>query len=138
MIRFHPHPGEVLFCGFPEPGTQPHAPPEIVKRRRVVILSRRDENVTRTTLLVVPLSTQEPDPLEPFHYRLQTHYPFLGPAVWVKGDLVAHVAIARLDRVFVQRTPIRAYLTPDDFTGVRSAVLHAMGLADLTIHLRSL
>jgi len=136
-IYYHPEPGDVLFCNFVEPGIDPHAPPEMVKRRRVIILSTKKAHRKPKTLLVVPLSTHKPEPIETFHYLLTVRYPFFyaAPAVWVKADMLAHVALSRLDPILDRGRVVRARLTPEDLQGTRKAVLHALSMAGLTAHL---
>jgi uncharacterized protein YifN (PemK superfamily) len=128
-IRYHPHPGDVLFCHFPEPGTYEHAPPEMVKRRRVVLLSQRFRHDPPSTLLVVPLSATPPNPIEPYHYKLAERYAFLtAPESWVKGNMIAHVALTRLYPIFSRGQPINARLTDADFQAVRRVIARALGL----------
>ena len=57
-IKLHPDQGEVLICDFS--GT---VPPEIYKRRPVVVLTPGLRRVNRL-LTVVPLSTTAPNPAQ--------------------------------------------------------------------------
>ncbi len=59
-ITFVPDPGDVLMCDF----TTGFQPPEMVKVRKVVVLSPRSRTAMPDTLLVVPLSKTAPVPRE--------------------------------------------------------------------------
>jgi uncharacterized protein YifN (PemK superfamily) len=126
-IRYHPGPGEVLFCTFPEPGETPHAPPEMTKRRRVIVLSPRLWQKQRNTLVVVPISTTAPFTIEPRHYQLTGSYPNLLPGCWVKGDMVLHAAYTRLSPIIEHGRLVKVVLTSSDLEGARSAVVAAIG-----------
>jgi uncharacterized protein YifN (PemK superfamily) len=138
-IYYHPEPGDVLFCNFVEPGADPHAPPEMVKRRRVIVLSTKKAHRKPRTLLVAPLSTHSPEPIEAFRYLLVARYPFFYSAseVWVKGDMLAHAALSRLDPILDRGRVVRARLTSEDLIGARRAILHALSMPDLTAHLKA-
>lgn len=140
-----PKPGEIYMCDF-----SGYVEPEIVKLRRVVIISPRNQGAPLA--LVVPISTVAPWDILPIHVRLdgdQTYRCFSGAReVWVKCDLVAHVRFDRLDRVRIpvldnQGKPIKRryeYIAPialsaEDFSAVRRGVLHALGLGRLATHL---
>jgi uncharacterized protein YifN (PemK superfamily) len=93
---------------------------------------------------VVPLSTSEPQSVDPHHCRLELAQPlprpFDAPVMWAKCDMLATVARARLDRFKAGRQGgARVYLsgrmTPDQLKAVKIAVLCGLGLDSLTIHL---
>lgn len=121
----------VLMCDF----TGGFKPPEMVKRRPVVVLSPRRHNAQ--TCVVVPLSTTEPVPPEAFHHRLDArslpaalrHSP-----AWAKCNMVAAVALDRLDRVRDGRDEngrrmfVAWRVRPDDLAAIRQAVLIALGI----------
>jgi mRNA interferase MazF len=129
-ITFHPRPGNVLICDF---GTG-FKPPEMVKRRPVVVISRSYQEL----VTVVPLSTTEPRPIEKWHVELRdTSLPvsLRKKRHWAKCDVVTTVAFWRLDRVCVGRHPTtgkRLYVSyivcPEDLTAIQTAVLHGLGL----------
>ncbi|HEV3086035.1 MAG TPA: type II toxin-antitoxin system PemK/MazF family toxin [Candidatus Elarobacter sp.] len=107
-----------------------HVEPEMVKKRRVVVVSprRRFRSADDATAIVVPLSEVRPRIALPWHYPLPNRrYAGLN-ACWAKGDLVAHVCLARLDRIFHQGGWITPILTADDLCAVRRAVAAAIGL----------
>lgn len=87
-IREHPKIGSILMCDF-DTG---FVPPEMVKRRPVVVVSPKI--AARPGLCtVVPLSTTPPDPVQQFHCQIDL--PDQLPAwldragVWVKADMMA-------------------------------------------------
>ena len=91
-IKLHPDQGEVLICDFS--GT---VPPEICKRRPVVVLTPRLRRVNRL-LTVVPLSTTAPNPAQLWHTKLTVNLPkpYDSPIVWLKGDNLMTVSYDRL------------------------------------------
>lgn len=123
-LLYQPRPGEVVMCDF-----HGYVPPEMVKRRPVVVLARNRRN--RLLVTVVPLSTTEPTPLEPYHHLLpQSPAPNAqGVACWAKCDMVATVALARLDRCKAGRG---RYVTPAlpaaDLAAIRAGVAIALGV----------
>lgn len=128
-IAFHPQPGTILICDF-STGFQP---PEMVKVRPVVVLSPRRR--TSGLVAVVPLSSSAPAPLLPWHVAMPPGaYPPARAPMWAKCDMVATVALARLDRVRtrgpqghrIYSTPV---LAPATFAAVQAAVKAALGLS---------
>lgn len=139
-IREHPPLGTLLLCDF----GSGFKPPEMVKRRLVVVISPRIK--ARPGLCtVVALSTTPPKPVMAYHAQLNIR-PRLpdrleSDGVWIKGDMVAAVGLQRLDFVITGRTEGGARLYHHDPLSaaqiqiVRACVLHALGLAPLTKHL---
>lgn len=108
-------------------------PPEMVKVRPVVVISPRRRGSQLVT--VVPISSVAPLLVEPWHYLLPdgAYPPARGP-MWVKADLIATVALARLDRVKVKGPGgTRGYhvfrLTAADMRAIGAAVKAALGLS---------
>jgi mRNA interferase MazF len=123
-ITFHPHPGTVLICDFSS-GFQP---PEMVKRRHVVVVSPRRRHHSGPCL-VVPFSTVAPDPIEAFHHLIPVGaYPFFHPQrdVRAKGDMLTFVAFRPLDRVLLNGRHVAPCLQPDDFTAIQRAIPAAL------------
>lgn len=136
-IRYPVPPGTLLLCDY-DTGFRP---PEMVKKRPVVVVSPR---IPGRDLLctVVPLSTTQPHDPEGRHQcriRLAVALPrpFDRQDVWAKADMLATVALNRLDFF---RTPRgldgkRIYLRPmlpqADLDLIRAAILHALGLGHL-------
>lgn len=129
-LRFHPHAGTLLMCDF-----RGCVPPEINKRRPVIVITPRLPN--RDGLcMVVPTSTTAPRDQQPYHVPLSRNYVPGGDAsvtVWAKCDLITNVSMARLDRF---KVGLRRFETPrittDDLRRVRAGVLAALGFPSLT------
>lgn len=122
-ITFFPTPGMVLMCDY---GAGGFVPPEMVKRRRVVIMSPAFEKGHAPIVLVVPISSTPPVLERAVHVRIDPgQYTFLHETapVWVKADMISHVSFTRLDR-------IRVLIRPD-FERVQAAVIHALGMGHL-------
>jgi len=132
-ITFHPAPGTVLMCDY-----SGFKPPEMVKKRLVVVISRKHRNLAT----VVPLSGTEPRPLEKCHHEMHDAslpVPFRGNRRWAKCDLITTVAFHRLDRVRVGKHPTtgkRMYhkkpVRPEDLRAIQEAIIHVLGLSGLT------
>jgi uncharacterized protein YifN (PemK superfamily) len=136
-IKYPVPPGTMLLCDY---GTG-FQPPEMVKRRPVVVISprlpHRDGLCT-----VVPLSTTAPAFDVPYVCRIDLAQPLPAPftatTMWAKADMVATVAFWRLDLFRTardasgKRTYLRPLLPPTDLQRVRACVLHAIGWPDLT------
>lgn len=139
-IQFPVGPGTILLCDY----STGFNPPEMVKRRPVVVVSPRlpyrDHLCT-----VVPLSTTAPDRDTLYQCRVtppqRLPAPFDAPEMWAKADMLATVGFGRLDlfRTGRDQTGKRKYLhpklPPDDLRRVRASILHALGLDTLTPHL---
>ncbi|MBA2116824.1 type II toxin-antitoxin system PemK/MazF family toxin [Bremerella alba] len=135
-IKFHPGVGQVLYCDFDAGGFQP---PEMVKSRPVIVLSRSNKSDICT---VVPLSGTVPNPVLPHHHKINPDS--LPQRVadkgewWVKGDMIATVGFFRLDRVKEGRNHHgkRQYSTKKvskaDLLAVKMCVIHALCMNDLT------
>jgi mRNA interferase MazF len=139
-IAEHPEPGTILRCDF-DGGFRES---EMVKPRLVVVLSPRIR--ARPQLCtVVALSTTDPDPIMPYHCRLDIAPPLPSPwqskGIWVKEDMVYAVGFHRLDLIRLGKDTggKRIYrmnkLAPEQIKSVRTCVLHALGLSALTKHL---
>lgn len=126
-IYFVPIPGTVLLCDYGFSGI----PPEMTKRRPVVVLSPRRRR-TRGTYLVVPLSRSVPRPIEPVHYRIVAGtYAFLDPRIdsWAKCDMVTAVSGERLDRLRFAGRYVAPQVSLPDLDCLYAGVIHAFGLA---------
>jgi mRNA interferase MazF len=123
MINFHPKRGTVLICDFTG-----FKPPEMVKKRPVVVLSPRYRRHTGLCL-VVPFSTVAPEEVEPHHYRIPPGtYAFLDPAktTWAKCDMLAHVSFERLERFWLNGRAETPQLNANDMKGIEKSVLCAL------------
>lgn len=125
-IPFHPKPGMVLICDYDTGFT----PPEMVKKRRVIVVSPYQLN-KRGLCTIVPISTSEPEPIEAYHYPIKVgKYGFLSrdKECWVKGDMVARVSFDRLDRLRVGAHFTSPSIDAQDLAEVRQAISHSLGL----------
>jgi mRNA interferase MazF len=132
-ITFGPHQGTVLICDF----RTGFVPPEMVKRRPVVVIAPR-AGTQKPLYIVVPFSTVAPLDIKRFHIRLPAgKYWFLNRMIdtWAKCDTLTSVAHTRLDRMFVNGRWITPTLSDGDFRAIQSGVLHALGLSRLTAQL---
>ncbi|MBK1714633.1 type II toxin-antitoxin system PemK/MazF family toxin [Rubrivivax gelatinosus] len=125
-LPYSPRPGEVLICRFDEAAVGA----EMVKPRPVIVVSRKDSHHGRKLATVVPLSTTEPTPAQPWHHCIGV-YEITGwhgspDPVWAKCDMVATVSFLRLNkpyrntrhgRQFVEHT-----LPPQHLDAVRAAL----------------
>jgi uncharacterized protein YifN (PemK superfamily) len=135
-IDFHPGYGIVLYCDFSH-----QAVPEMVKSRPVVVLSRKNANLKLCT--VVPLSGTEPDPVQPWHHRMDFSSPTIpaclkGNDWWAKCDCLATVSFARLDRIRAGKCPNtgkRLFASPRvctrDEIGIKMGIVSHLGMSDL-------
>lgn len=136
-IRFAPGVGSLLLCDF-DTGFRP---PEMVKRRPVVVISPRRRDGAQLCS-VVPLSTSAPERPQLWHCQVRLQHPlpppYDEPLMWAKADMLATVAFHRLDQFRTRRGPggQRHYmdlkLPADLLAQIRSCVLHALGLGHLT------
>jgi mRNA interferase MazF len=124
-LSFVPAPGSIVICNF-----EGYLRPEMVKKRRVVVVSpmRAFKYTTDATVIVVPLSEVAPQTTLPWHYPIPGgRYPGLRTC-WAKGDLVAHVGLIRLDRIFLGGNWIIPFMTAEDLSAIRSVVGNALGI----------
>ena len=130
-LTFRPRPGTLLMCDF----NTGFKPPEMTKRRPVVVISPRRRRLMSKLCTVVPLSTAVPNPVEPFHHRMNPRsVPVeLGTQEsWAKCDMLYTVSMERLDRVLVNRDGRRVFIAPrvlnEDLDAIRRGVTSALGL----------
>jgi len=140
-LTYHPQLGEIVLCDY----STGFSPPEMVKRRPVVIVSPRLRN-RHDLVTVIPLSTTSPSPIEAHHCPITLTNPlpkpFDSPQMWAKCDMIATVSLSRLDRFRAGRVAQgygRRFVTGQvdraQLAEIRKAALHALGLGSLTIHL---
>ena len=123
-ITFHPDRGAILICDYG--GTSTYQPPEMMKKRPVVVISPRRR--TGQVVSVVPLSSTPPASAEPWHHALPpgSYPPARGP-MWAKCDMIAAVALARLDRVKYDGRFQVYELPPGDLAAVLAGLRAAFG-----------
>ncbi|MGJ5816141.1 type II toxin-antitoxin system PemK/MazF family toxin [Paludibaculum fermentans] len=127
-ISFVPEPGTVLICDFS--GFQP---PEMTKKRPVIVLSNRSRVCFPDTYIVVPVSKTAPAPPEGCHCGFSPRsYDFFDQAetVWAKANMVTCVGRHRLDRVRMGGRYMSPRLRAADLQRVRQSVLYAIGMSD--------
>lgn len=133
-LMFHPHPGMVLICDF----NTGFKAPEMIKRRPVVVISPRPRRSSQLCT-IVPLSTTAPNPVEPFHHRMDPKSlpgKLARRETWAKCDMLATVSLERLDRVFVRKDPdgkriyVAEKVIEEDLVAIRRAVMTALGLVN--------
>jgi uncharacterized protein YifN (PemK superfamily) len=124
-LSFVPGPGSIVICDFTG-----YVQPEMVKKRRVVVLSplRQFGSSHDVTVVVVPLSELEPKPLLPWHHAIASGRYAGVNRCWAKGDLVAHVSLVRLDRVFYAGGWTVPVVDRFDLAALRRTVTSAIGL----------
>ena len=129
MLTFQPKPGTLLMCDF----TGLKAP-EMIKTRPVVVISPRRRSSPRICT-IVPLSTTAPNPVEPFHHRMNPQslpVSFRKQDSWAKCDMLYTMALDRLDRVKLRIGGRRAYRAPqvlvEDLDAIRRGIAKALGL----------
>jgi uncharacterized protein YifN (PemK superfamily) len=128
----HPAPGTVVRIDL----SQGFRPPEMVKRRPVIVLSPPIKG-RQQLCTVVPLSTKPPRVVLPHHMEISFDpplpAPYASPTAWLKGDIVLTVAFHRLRLLFDgkqdgQRSYDVRVLEPEVFDRVRECVRAGIGL----------
>ncbi|QBJ80539.1 type II toxin-antitoxin system PemK/MazF family toxin [Aquitalea sp. USM4] len=132
----YPGTGTIVICDFDFLKA-----PEMVKRRPAIVVSprlRQRDNLC----LIVPCSTTEPRRIMPYHYLLRMDDPLPHPydsgEHWVKCDMLYTVATSRLNFPFIGKDANgkRIYdirqLNAGQMRGVKAAILHGMGMSELT------
>lgn len=133
-LTFSPARGMVLMCDF----NTCFAPPEMTKKRPVIIVGEEMRGRIGTCL-VVPTSTTAPDPVTGFHVQLDPQSlpsRLRGQHSWAKCDMVTTVARWRLDRVMNskvngRRQYVAHTVTASDLIAVQKGVLNALGLGSV-------
>jgi uncharacterized protein YifN (PemK superfamily) len=125
-LTFVPDPGDVLMCDF-----EGLTPPEMTKKRRVIVLSPKSRTHFPETFLVVPVSKTPPVPPQNHHCEFKARaYDFFHPteSVWALANMLTCVKRSRLDRIKINNRFTAARIRKADLLAVRQAVLHAMGM----------
>lgn len=125
-IKYAPQPGSILLCQYSG------EPPEMVKRRPVVVLA----SVAPHLAIVVPLSTTWPIEPQPWHYLLRLKEPlspqFPAKECWAKCDMISAVSFDRLKVIFKgkdsngKRRNVIPKLSSDELEAIRTAVMFAI------------
>ncbi len=138
-IQFHPEQGTIVICDF-----KGLVPPEMVKRRPVVIVSPRLRHRGKLCA-VVPLSTTPPTHIAPYNYKLHINpvlpHPYDAKFHWVKADMIYTISFDRLSLPFGDKDANgkRMYdvrvIDKDDLIKIQQCLLHGLGLTKLTDYL---
>ena len=129
-LPYFPHRGEVLVCDF-DTGFKP---PEMVKRRPVVVVSTKASH-GRRLCTVAPISTTQPVPAQRWHHPLP-HVSVPGfraeNIMWVKCDMLATVSFERLNKPYVKTRSGRQFrellLSDADMLAIDLALRAYLGL----------
>ena len=138
-INFHPGQGAIVACDY-----RNLIPPEMDKKRPVIVMCKQIHE-RKNLCIVVPLSTTPPEKMMPYHVKIFNEPPLPEPYseqhCWAKTDLIMTVSFQRLHlltdgkdkngkRIYDMRV-----LNKSDFRAVQQALLHGLGMSDLTFHL---
>jgi len=137
-LQFPPLLGQILECDY----SRGFVPPEMVKKRLVVVISPRLPH--RDFLCnVVPLSTTPPRADILYQCKIKLPIapppPFRSLSVFAKADMFAAVSYQRLsmpsekrDTATGKRKYVKIVLSTDELKKVHCAILYALGLSRLT------
>ena len=104
-------------------------PPEMVKVRPVVVLTKHRHNSQLVT--IIPISTTPPTVIADHHHELSAN-PLPGKQdirCWAKCDMVYTLSIARMDRYKVKaRNFVTLEISDEDFMAIKVAVKAALKL----------
>ena len=98
-LQFHPKPGEIFMCDFPD--SYMHG--EMIKRRPVIVISKRLEGRSRL-VNIVPISMTPPEPVRSHHVEIGRMSMPRGlrdqeGRRWAKCDMIYTMSLDRLDYV---------------------------------------
>ncbi len=101
-IQYPVEPGTILICDY----SRGFVPPEMIKRRPVIVISPR-MRTGKNVCVVVPLSTTSPKKVEKYHKKISINptlpHPFDSTSQWVKCDMINTVSFDRLDLPRIKR-----------------------------------
>jgi uncharacterized protein YifN (PemK superfamily) len=148
-IKYKPKKGQVLICNFQEAKSKRNSqaiqrpggrvggqkqdlrgfvPPEMIKRRPVIVLSNRSNDLC----VVVPLSTTKPYKILTWHHRvsgLNLPHPYDDDVSWAKCDHIHTVCYERLSGLnYGNRQYKNIFLDDTDFHAVYKCVLEVIKL----------
>jgi len=143
-IKFHPLAGQILLCDF----SQGFKKPEMVKNHRPVVVLTPPIDGRFNLVTVLALSTREPTPIMPYHYKLpKASMPQLGrfqeSDTWVKGDMIYTVGFHRLDLIRLNKRNVntgkrlyfRRKLGRSQMAEIYKCMLNGLNLGQLAKHL---
>lgn len=131
-LTFQPKVGSVLMCDF-----DGFVEPEMVKKRPVVVIARNRSNSKLVT--VVPLSCTPPTQMESHHYQLPRNPvpAHKGKTCWAKCDMLATVAIARMDRLKKGWERVTPEVSAADLEAIRLGVVNALQLKNTILKIQT-
>jgi uncharacterized protein YifN (PemK superfamily) len=130
-LPYFPKRGEVLICDL-DTGFRP---PEMVKKRPVVVVSIKASH-RRRLCTVVPFSTTEPLPPASWHHALP-HLKVPGwqadGTIWAKCDMLVTVGFERLNKPYVKtrshgRSYVEVVLVEEDMQAIEKCLRSYLGL----------
>ena len=124
-LTTYPPAGMVIMCDF-------HGliAPEMVKERRVIVISPKDYN-RRGRATVVPVSMSEPRTILDHHHKFDPGaYAFFHPTnpVWAICDMVYSLSFSRMSLVYFDGQPQKAMISYDDLIAIRRLVAVTLGM----------
>lgn len=132
MIKYPPQRGMFLLCDF-----SGFNAPEMTKKRPVIVVTPPLLHGDGSRLVtVVPLSTTDPSPVMPYHYRLNNIPPipyYDSQSAWVKCDMLYTVAYDRLSLFFNgkaqsgKRNYIYETVNDYDFNQIIECIIKGLG-----------
>lgn len=140
-LKFPPQPGLIVICDY----STGFRPPEMVKERLAVVVSKRLPH--RDGLCtVVPLSTTPSRSGIKYQCRVDLPFeapaPYAGKVKWAKSDMLATLCYNRMGLPYTGRDPatgkrkyLKIVLAPEELLKIRHTMLHALDLGALTNHL---
>jgi uncharacterized protein YifN (PemK superfamily) len=124
VIKFIPERGHILLCNF----DLANVPPEMRKKRRVLVVSPRSHNRARRCV-VVPFSATQPTDMTAAYVPFPSGiYASLSRPTWAICNAVAHVSFERLDRVRVGTEFLTEMATEEDMVRISVGLRHALGM----------
>jgi len=109
--------------------------PEMTKVRQCVVIKHMNK-----TISVVPLSTQRPENIMPYHFEIPINkYKSLDPlrTSWIKANLITSVSEHRVFKPYINGTgtKIKEFLDGSDYDNVKRSIVHGLGMGALAAHI---
>lgn len=136
-LNYPPKKGQILLCDF----SKGFKEPEMVKSGRPVIVISTKANLAT----VVACSTQEPNPIENYHYKLPRQSmpkksKFMNKDTWVKCNMIYTVAFHRLELILLKkengkRIYFNQKIAKNQMNMILKCILHGLEIGSLAKHL---
>jgi mRNA interferase MazF len=132
-LTFNPKKGALLLCDF----SRGFEEPEMTKNNRPVVVIGVNE--TQKLVTIVPLSTVEPKPVQPYHFLIPKQSmpktsAFLGRNSWLKGNMVYTVGWKRLSPIRMKtaeqgtRDYFKQKFGPETMQKIYVCMINGMGI----------